>query len=67
MRMAEAAIKAVSAVDSVYLNLPNLHFIPCYPVNSEPFADDVYVATNEPSGNIEAVVTRKGIVPHAKL
>lgn len=65
--MAKAAIQAVSAVESVYMNMPNVHFIPCNPVNSEPFADDVYVATSDPAGNIEAVVTRKGLTAHAKL
>lgn len=66
-KMAEAAIRSVSALESVYLNLPNIHFLPCNPVNSEPFADDVYVATSDPAGNIEAVVTRKGLTPHARL
>lgn len=66
-RMGEAAVQAVSAVESIYLNMPNLHFLPCNPVNSEPFADDVYVATSEPHGTIEATITRKEAVPHAKL
>ena len=66
-KMAEAAIRAVSSLESVYMNLPNIHFLPCNPVNSEPFADDVYVATSDPAGNIEAVVTRKGLSPHAML
>lgn len=66
-KMAEAAIRAVSALESVYMNLPNIHFLPCTAVNSEPFADDIYVATSDPAGNIEAVVTRKGLTPHARL
>jgi urate oxidase len=53
-------------VDSVFMNMPNLHFIPCNPVTSS-FDNDVYVATSEPHGNIEAVVTRKGARPHARL
>ena len=36
-------------VESVFLNMPNLHFIPCAPVGSK-FEDDVYVATSEPHG-----------------
>lgn len=66
-RMGEAAVRAVAAVDSIYLNMPNIHFLPCEAVNSEPFADDVYVATSEPHGTIEATVTRKDAAPHAKL
>lgn len=31
------------------------------------FDNDVYVATSEPHGDIEAVVTRKDAMPHAKL
>lgn len=56
----------VAEVESVYLNMPNLHFLPCAPVTSR-FDDDVYVATSEPHGNIEAVVTRAQASPHAKL
>jgi urate oxidase len=56
----------VPEVDSVFLNMPNLHFIPCAPVASR-FDDDVYVATSEPHGNIEAVVTRPKAQPHCRL
>ena len=66
-QMGEAAVRAVSAVESIYLNMPNIHFLPCNPVHSEPFADDVYVATSEPHGTIEATVTRKDSQPHSKL
>lgn len=66
-RMGEAAVRAVAAVESVYLNMPNLHFLPCDPVNSDVFSDDVYIATSEPHGTIEATVTRKDALPHAKL
>ena len=31
------------------------------------FEDDVYVATSEPHGDIEATVTRGDIEPHCKL
>lgn len=60
------AAAACAQVESVFLNMPNLHFIPCAPVGSS-FNDDVYVATSEPHGNIEAVVTRKDARPHARL
>lgn len=31
------------------------------------FENDVYIATSEPHGDIEAVITRKQLQPHAKL
>jgi urate oxidase len=65
-RMAKGAIDAVPEVSSVFLNMPNLHFLPCSPLTST-FEDDVYVATSEPHGNIEAVVTRGQVAPHCRL
>lgn len=65
-QMAKAAIERVPEVSSVFLNMPNLHFLPCAPVTSM-FEDDVFVATSEPHGNIEAVVTRGQVLPHCKL
>ena len=56
----------VPQAESVFLNMPNLHFLPCAPVGST-FKNDVYIATSEPHGNIEAVITRKGKLPHSKL
>ncbi|KAG2451510.1 hypothetical protein HYH02_004108 [Chlamydomonas schloesseri] len=64
--MAKNILDRVPQSESVFLNMPNLHFIPCNPVGST-FNNDVYVATSEPHGNIEAVITRKGIAPHCKL
>ncbi len=52
--------------ESVFLNMPNLHFLPSAPVGSK-FKDDVYVATSEPHGNIEAVITRATAAPHSRL
>jgi urate oxidase len=66
-QMGKAAIEAVAAIESVYIYMPNIHFLPCNPVNSAPFADDVYVATSEPHGTIETTITRGAIVPHARL
>lgn len=31
------------------------------------FEDDVYIATSEPHGDIEATVTRDHVQPHCKL
>ncbi|GLI59081.1 hypothetical protein VaNZ11_000768 [Volvox africanus] len=64
--MAKNLLDRVPQSESVFLNMPNLHFIPVNPVGSK-FNNDVYVATSEPHGNIEAVVTRRGMIPHAKL
>ncbi|EFJ50531.1 hypothetical protein VOLCADRAFT_73602 [Volvox carteri f. nagariensis] len=64
--MAKNLLDRVPQAESVFLNMPNLHFIPVNPVGSK-FNNDVYVATSEPHGNIEAVVTRRGMMPHAKL
>lgn len=65
-QMALLALELVPQVESVFLNMPNLHFIPCAPVGST-FDNDVYVATSEPHGNIEAVVTRKEAKPHCRF
>eukprot|EP01023_Acetabularia_acetabulum_P008892 TRINITY_DN13906_c0_g1_i1.p1 TRINITY_DN13906_c0_g1~~TRINITY_DN13906_c0_g1_i1.p1 ORF type:complete len:297 (+),score=8.63 TRINITY_DN13906_c0_g1_i1:137-1027(+) len=65
-QMGTEVLKRVSNIDSIYLNMPNIHFLPCKPVNSK-FENDVYIATSEPHGNIEACLTRQQVVPHAKL
>lgn len=65
-QMASILLDRVPQAESVFMNLPNLHFLPCAPVGST-FKNDVYVATSEPHGNIEATVTRKGVRPHCKL
>lgn len=61
--MAQALLDRVPQAESVFLNMPNLHFLPCAPVGST-FKNDVYVATSEPHGNIEAVITRATAPPH---
>lgn len=66
MEMGKACLARVSSIESIFFNLPNIHFLPCTPVTSK-FEDDVYIATSEPHGNIEAVVTRKDMQPHCKL
>lgn len=65
-QMANAVLDKVPQVSSIFFNLPNLHFLPCNPVTSK-FENDIYVATSEPHGDIEATVTRKGTQPHCKL
>lgn len=66
-QMAKCAIENVPEISSVFLNMPNLHFMPCTPVTSK-FEDDVYIATSEPHGNIEAVITRSQVTaPHCRL
>lgn len=64
--MGKDCIEQLGMVDSMYFRLPNIHFIPCSPVTSE-FEDDVYLATSEPHGDIEATVSRDDVLPHAKL
>lgn len=58
--MGEAAMTAVPAIDSIQLTMPNLHFLPIAPPGTSGFDDDVYVATSEPHGTIEATLTRGG-------
>jgi urate oxidase len=67
--MARAALDAEPAIDSVALSLPNLHFLPCAPLGDQRgFENDVYVATSEPHGVIEAVIVREaGVEPHVRL
>lgn len=65
--MASAALAAVPGVEDVTLCCPNIHFLPVRGV--VPFDDDVYVATSEPHGTIEATVARTpgSRTPRAKL
>jgi len=69
--MARIALGRVPEVSSVFLSMPNLHFIPSAPPGCADgvceFDNDVYIATSEPHGQIEAVVTRQGLQPDAKL
>ena len=50
----------------IKFDMPNIHFIPCSPLNSK-FEDDVYFATSEPHGQIEASVTRADVRARARL
>jgi urate oxidase len=64
--MGKLALAKVKEVESIFFNLPNLHFLPC-PVVASKFEDDVYIATSEPHGNIEATITRDHAMPHSRL
>jgi urate oxidase len=66
--MAKEALMKVPDVESIYLNMPNIHFLPVnLPTIGVKFKDDVYLPTDEPHGTIEASLTRKGFLPVAKL
>jgi len=58
--MAEAALDNFREVDAIRLSMPNRHHLP---VNLEPLGlenrNEVFVATDEPHGLIEAVVRRE--------
>ncbi|KAJ9528489.1 hypothetical protein QJQ45_020531 [Haematococcus lacustris] len=61
--MGQLIMARVPEVVSVFFNTPNLHFLPCAPKTST-FKDDVYVATSEPHGDIQCVITRGATAPH---
>ena len=62
-----AALARVPAITSITLTLPNIHFLPTLPAGI-PFDNDVYVATSEPHGNIQATVSRDAaFAPRPKL
>jgi len=66
-QMATVVMDRVPEVSSVFMNMPNLHFLPINPVTSK-FEDDVYTPTSEPHGDISAVVTRgQDVAPHCRL
>ena len=58
--MAEAALAAVSAIDEIWMAMPNKH---CLLVDLSRFGQDnpneIFVPTDEPHGYIEARVRRK--------
>jgi urate oxidase len=59
LAMGEAALASCDAIDRIEFTLPNLHRIP---MNLAPFglefANDIYVATDEPHGLIKGTVVR---------
>jgi len=67
-QMGTAAVTRVDGLGQITLTAPNLHFVPASPPGVGPFADDVYVATSEPHGQITCTVSAKrGFTPLAKL
>lgn len=67
-QMGSAAVERVDGLEQITLTAPNLHFVPANPPGAAPFADDVYVATSEPHGQISCTVSAKhGFAPLAKL
>lgn len=40
--------------------MPNLHFIPCIPITTKSFDNDVYVATSEPHGERKSPANGSG-------
>jgi urate oxidase len=57
--MAEAALNAAPSISEIHLQMPNKHRVP---FNFKPFgldfANDVFINTSEPSGDISATVKR---------
>ena len=66
--MACAALAAEQGIDVITLKAPNIHFLPTPPAGIK-FDNDIYVATSEPHGTIQATVARKqgNTVPIARL
>jgi urate oxidase len=58
----------VEEVSEVTLNTPNLHYIPAMVLNQvgEKFENDIFIPTNEPSGNIQCTVSRDSARPAAQ-
>ena len=49
------------------MSLPNIHFLPSLPAGIK-FDNDVYIATSEPHGTIQATVSRKDVyAPQARM
>eukprot|EP00249_Psilotum_nudum_P010245 c22425_g1_i1 orf=344-1225(-) len=66
--MAEAVLQRFPEIESVTLNMPNLHFLPFnMPIIGVKFEHDIYLPTDEPHGSIEACLTRKDCSPLSKL
>ncbi len=60
--MGAAALAAAPSVESITLRCPNIHFLPVLPAGLK-FENDVYVATSEPHGTIQATVGRRRDAP----
>ncbi|KAL2609002.1 hypothetical protein R1flu_027575 [Riccia fluitans] len=61
--MAKEVLLRIPEIESVYLNMPNIHFLPVnMPAIGVEFKDDVYLPTDEPHGSIEAKLSRKELI-----
>jgi urate oxidase len=66
--MAKAVLLRYPEVESVYLNMPNIHFLPVnLPTVGVKFENDVFLPTDEPHGSIEACLTRRHSMAVSKL
>eukprot|EP00963_Diacronema_lutheri_P008810 scaffold776_cov347-Pavlova_lutheri.AAC.8 len=58
--MCQEALRRVPEMESITMRLPNIHFLPYnHEKSGVKFEDDVYIATSEPHGTIQATVTRR--------
>lgn len=58
--MSQEALRRVPEMESITMRLPNIHFLPYnHEKSGVKFEDDVYIATSEPHGTIQATVTRR--------
>lgn len=62
LQMGEAALAAAPGITDIHLAMPNKHYLP---VNFQPFgrenANEIFLPTDEPHGQIEARVVRAGV------
>eukprot|EP00898_Chlorokybus_atmophyticus_P003745 jgi/Chlat1/4371/Chrsp29S04516 len=57
--MAQLTLDRCPSVETVFLRMPNLHFLPMNsPALNIKFENDVYIPTDEPHGNISALLSR---------
>ncbi len=58
--MGSAALKAAPEITEIHLAMPNKHYLP---INFQPFglenASEIFLPTDEPHGQIEALITRE--------
>jgi urate oxidase len=65
--MGVAALSAAPALSHITIMCPNIHFLPTLPAGIK-FENDVFIATSEPHGTIQATVSRdKDVKPRPKL
>lgn len=55
--MANAVLRQVKEVESIYIDTPNVHYLPVAPLGYK-FEDDVFLPTSAPAGTICCTVSR---------